>query len=74
LSLEHKLKKEKQKRQKKQYIFSNILLLQSRSPERGLQFPSFVSFSFSQKYVLLFKFETTFEAIKKKTTKITKKL
>jgi hypothetical protein len=57
------LREEKQRREKN---FSNILPLQSRSPERGPPFPSHVYYSSSsQRSFPLSKFERVFEAIRK---------
>jgi hypothetical protein len=51
--------KEEEERLREQHKFANILLLQSRSPDRGLPFSSSLK-SFSRS-----KFEKTFEAIRK---------
>ncbi len=60
------MKKEKQKRQRKQQKNPNILLLQSRSPKRGSPFPSlFIILIFSKIFSIVYLFERAFEATKK---------
>ncbi len=59
-----KLKKE-QERLKEQQKFVNILLLQSRSPKRGLFFPSPIYSSSFHKSSPISRFERAFEAIRK---------
>jgi len=51
--------KEEEERLREQHKFANILLLQSRSPDKGLPFSSSLK-SFSRS-----KFEKAFEAIRK---------
>ncbi len=59
--------KEEQKRLRKQQNFANILPLQSRSPKKGLPFPSPIySSSYFQKSSPISKFERAFEVIRKK--------
>ncbi len=48
-----------------QQKFANILPLQFRFPKKGPPFPSLVYYSSSQKSSLKFKYERTFEAIRK---------
>jgi hypothetical protein len=62
--------KEEQEKLREQLKFTNILHSQSRSPKRGLPFPSLVySSSFSQKSSPISKVERAFEAIRKKKKK-----